>query len=57
MGNAREPVGFEGTKEAHSFGPGVNTDDIDRKDLYSTTYEWLELFAKFCRNSEGFKMI
>lgn len=30
------------------------TDDIDSNELYSTSYEWLETFAKFCKSSKGF---
>jgi hypothetical protein len=39
------------------FGPGVNADDIDVNELYSTTYEWLESFSKFCRSSGGFEVM
>jgi hypothetical protein len=28
--------------------------DVDSNELYSTTYEWLETFAKFCKISKGF---
>jgi hypothetical protein len=38
-------------------GPGVNADDIDVNELYSTTYEWLEEFSKFCRSSGGFEVM
>jgi hypothetical protein len=44
-------------KKLAEFGPGVNADDIDENELYSTTYEWLETFAKFCRSSGGFKVM
>jgi hypothetical protein len=33
------------------------TDDIDVNELYSATYEWLEVFAQFCRTSGGFKVL
>jgi hypothetical protein len=39
------------------FGPDINADDIDLNELYSTTYEWLETFAKFCRSSGGFEVM
>jgi hypothetical protein len=42
-------------KKLAEFGPGVNADDIDENELYSTTYEWLEEFSKFCRSSGGFE--
>jgi hypothetical protein len=44
-------------KKLSEFGPGVNPDDIDENELYSTTYEWLERFSKFCRSSGGFKVL
>ena len=44
-------------KELAEFGPGVNADDIDENELYSTTYEWLEKFSKFCRSSGGFEVM
>ena len=31
-------------------------DDIDSNELYSTTYEWLETFARFCKSSKGFEV-
>ena len=37
--------------------PNMNPQDIDVNELYSTTYEWLETFAKFCRNSGGFEVM
>lgn len=37
--------------------PNMNPHDIDVNELYSTTYEWLETFAKFCRNSGGFEVM
>ena len=39
------------------FEPDMIPQDIDVNDLYSTTYEWLETFAKFCRNSGGFEVM
>ena len=44
-------------KKLAEFGPGVNADGIDENELYSTTYEWLERFSKFCRSSGGFKVL
>ena len=38
------------------FGTGVNAEQIDVNELYSTTYEWLEEFSKFCRSSGGFEV-
>ena len=32
-------------------------DDIDVNELYSVTYEWLEIFLQFCRTSGGFKVM
>lgn len=48
---SREP------KKLAVFGPGVNANDIDKNELYSTTYEWLETFARFCRSSGGFEVM
>jgi hypothetical protein len=44
-------------KKLAVFSPGMNPDDIDPNELYSTTYEWLQTFAKFCRASCGFKVM
>src|SRR6266550_1771683 len=44
-------------KKLAEFGLGVDANGIDRNELYSTTYEWLEAFAKFCRSSGGFKVM
>ena len=44
-------------KKLAVFGPGMKDDDIDVNDLYSTTFEWLETFARFCRSSGGFKVV
>jgi hypothetical protein len=44
-------------KKLAVFSPDTNPDDIDSNELYSTTYEWLETFAKFCRSSGGFKVM
>ena len=44
-------------KQLVVFTPGMNTDDIDSNELYSTTYEWLETFVNFCRSSKGFKVM
>ena len=32
-------------------------DNIDVDELYSATYEWLEVFVQFCRTSGGFKVM
>jgi hypothetical protein len=44
-------------KKLAGFGPGANADDIDENELYSTSYEWLEKFSKFCRSSGGFEVL
>ena len=44
-------------KKLAEFGPGVNANDVDENELYSTTYEWLERFARFCQSSGGFKVM
>jgi len=44
-------------KRLAEFGPDVNANDIDENELYSTTYEWLEEFSKFCRRSGGFEVM
>lgn len=48
---AKEP------KKLAVFGPDTNPDDIDTNELYSTTYEWLDKFIKFCRCSGGFEVM
>ena len=40
----KQPVVFSG-----------HVDDVDSNELYSTTYEWLETFAKFCKSSKASK--
>lgn len=32
-------------------------DNINVNELYSATYEWLEIFVQFCRTSGGFKVM
>lgn len=44
-------------KKLAEFSPDVNADGVDVNELYSATYEWLETFARFCRNSGGFKVM
>ena len=45
-------------KKRVTFSPGnMNADEIDSNELYSTTYEWLATFEKFCRSSDGFKVM
>ena len=34
-------------KKLAEWGPGINADDIDENELYSTTYEWLEKLPGF----------
>lgn len=38
------------------FTPDMKHEDVDRNELYSTSYEWLDTFAKFCRGSKGFEV-
>ena len=44
-------------KKLAVFSPNMSTDDIDTNELYSTSFEWLHTFAKFCRSSKGFKVM
>ncbi len=44
-------------KKLVELAPGMNAHDIDKDELYSATYEWLETFGKFCRSSGGFKVM
>jgi hypothetical protein len=44
-------------KKLAVFSPNMNANDIDVNELYSTTFEWLDTFAKFCRSSKGFKIM
>ena len=48
---SREP------KKLAEFGPGMNPEGIEVNELYSTTYEWLVRFARFCRSSRGFEVM
>jgi hypothetical protein len=43
-------------KKLAMFSPNMN-EDIDNNELYSTTFEWLDTFVKFCRSSGGFEVI
>jgi len=44
-------------KKLAVFDPSMNARDIDTNELYSTTYQWFDTFAKFCRSSKGFKVM
>jgi hypothetical protein len=44
-------------KKLTVFNPNMNADDIDTNELYSTTFEWLDTFANFCRSSKGFTVM
>jgi hypothetical protein len=44
-------------KKLAVFTPVLNAEELDNNELYSTTYEWLERFAEFCRSSGGFKVM
>lgn len=37
--------------------PETRPDEVDAKDMYSATYEWLAKFAGFCRSSGGFEVL
>ena len=39
------------------FSPGSNNNDIDTNELYSTTFEWLHTFLRFCERSGGFHVM
>ena len=39
-------------KKAAVFSSSVS----DGEELYATNFEWLDVFAKFCRSSKGFKV-
>ncbi|MGP0017132.1 MAG: hypothetical protein ACLPHP_01075 [Candidatus Sulfotelmatobacter sp.] len=38
------------------FTPGMKVEDVDAKEAYSATYEWLVVFRDFCRASGGFRV-
>jgi len=38
------------------FTPGMKVEDVDAKEAYSATYEWLVMFRDSCRTSGGFKV-
>jgi hypothetical protein len=38
------------------FTPGMKVEDVDAKEAYSATYEWLVMFRDFCRASAGFRV-
>ena len=44
-------------KQLVVFKSNMKADDIDSNELYSTTYEWLDTFARFCRSSRGFEVM
>ena|SRR5262245_32189564 len=44
-------------KQLIVFSSNMKADEIDSHELYSTTYEWLNTFAKFCRTSKGFEIM
>ena len=44
-------------KTRHIFSPDMNANEIDVNELYSATYEWLATFEKFCRSSNGFRVV
>ena len=44
-------------KKLAVFTPGMSGENVDANELYATSYEWLETFAKFCRSSGGFEVM
>lgn len=44
-------------KQRAVFSPDSNAKDIDTNELYSTTFEWLDTFIRFCERSGGFKVV
>lgn len=44
-------------KQRAVFSRGSNDKDIDTNELYSTTFEWLHTFVRFCERSGGFEVI
>ena len=44
-------------KQRAVFSPDSNDEDIDTNELYSTTFEWLHTFGRFCERSGGFKVM
>ena len=44
-------------KQRAVFSPGSNDKDIDPNELYSTTFEWLHTFVRFCERSGGFEVM
>ena len=44
-------------KQRAVFSPGSNDKDIDTNELYSTTFEWLLTFVRFCERSGGFEVM
>jgi len=43
-------------KKLTVFTPGMKVEDVDAKEAYSATYEWLVILREFCRTSKGFKV-
>ena len=39
------------------FTPETKPEEFDSNDLYSATYEWLEIFRDFCKRSGGFEVM
>lgn len=44
-------------KKLAEFNPNIHDEKIDSNELYSTTFEWLDTFVKFCRSSQGFHVL
>ena len=44
-------------KERAVFSPGSSHTEIDTNELYSTTFECLQTFVRFCEGSAGFQVL
>ena len=44
-------------KKLARFYPEMVLNEIDSNELYSATYEWLQIFVKFCEASGGFEVM
>lgn len=43
-------------KQRAVFYPVNNDKEVDTNELYSTTFEWLHTFVRFCERSGGFSV-
>ena len=44
-------------KQRTVFNPDDNDKEVDTNELYSTTFEWLHTFVRFCERSGGFRVM